>query len=108
LTHWYKQFEALYAEKTQFNWPVYNVVKETEEIAPLYTAMLVIHTRAHDNVSVTVEYEKRFISLASTLRGQSLMVGKTGLKTEKQLTLPVGYIMPLDIDGPEVLTHSLT
>lgn len=101
LTHWYKQFEALYAEKTQFNWPVYNVVKETEEIAPLYTAMLAIYIRAHDNVSVTVGYEKRFISLASTLRGQSLMEGKTGLKAEKQLTLPVGYIMPLDIDGPE-------
>ncbi len=101
LSNWYKQFEALYAQKTQFNWPVYQVVKETEDISPLYTAMLVIYVRARDNVSITVEYEKKFISLASTIRGQHLMQGKTGLKPEKQLTLPIGYNMPLDIDGPE-------
>lgn len=95
---WKISFDLLYNEKKQFSWPTLNEMKELGDYEPLYTAMLVIYIRCMQSVNETVEYEKKFISYTATSRGQHLMTGKSGLKVERIVTVPLGYMPVLDKD----------
>ena len=78
-----------------FNWP--NVplqqMKDPDYVQRLYTAFLVIFVRQQESVESTYKWEKQFIQLSTTVRGQSLMVGSSGLKPDLQLPLPSSVLL---------------
>lgn len=47
--------------------------------------MLVLYIRCKKTLLTTYKWEKEFISLSSTVRGQNLMMGQSGLKPDRSL-----------------------
>lgn len=87
LSQFQKKFDEL-CSRRQFNWPTVPIVKLRRDCERVYTAMLVLTIRSSDHIVATTGYEKKFISLLSTVRGKDLMVGNSGLKPVYPLKRP--------------------
>ena len=96
LGKWYKAFFALCEAKMQWNWPKIEEVKLVEEYEPVFNAMCAIYIRNLPSVTETAAFEKKFVSLIMTSRGNHLMQGSSGLKPDRPLALPRRYRMPID------------
>ena len=81
---WKVTFEEC-CEGAYVNWPNVPKLKQEADVEALFKAFMVIHVRCKKTVISTYRWEKKFISLLTTIRGQYLMKGESGLKPDLNL-----------------------
>jgi hypothetical protein len=99
LLNWKNEMAELCINDQGFNWPVNPNLREEVDNERLFVAISVIYIRSLSTVEAKFHYEKSFISLLKTIRGQSLMKGESGVKPEMKLCLPLRTIR---IDTPPI------
>jgi len=67
------------------NWPNTPSVKSVEQCSDIWTAFMVMYIHGKASIIKTYTWERKFISLLSTVRGKDLMIGHSGLKPDLML-----------------------
>ena len=82
---WRERFQDLCNGVRYGNWPNIPNLKNDQDNHEMYICMLVLYIRCKKTLLTTYKWEKEFISLSSTVRGQHLMMGQSGLKPDRSL-----------------------
>jgi len=67
------------------NWPNTPSLKSDEQCCDMWTALMIMYIHGKASIIKTYKWEKKFISLLSTVRGKELMIGYSGLKPDLML-----------------------
>ena len=81
LIKWREKFNGLTVNRYQ-NWPDLPSLKEDEDNLEMFTSLMVLYIRCKKSLTTTFRWERKFIGLLSTKRGENMMMGYSGLKPD--------------------------
>jgi hypothetical protein len=88
LNRWRRSFEDL-CDRWAFNWPEIVDIRDEILAEKILTCFMVIFIKCVDSVKKSYYWEKKFISLISTKRGQArLLTGQTAERVNNKLNIP--------------------